>query len=414
MNVVRLRWGISLAIVAIAAGAGFAFHAAADRASVLGEIEFSGGPGSAQPNLAVAGDGGVILTWQEPTSEGRHALRVAVRRDDRWSVPKTIRESGSFFVNWADFPSLIELPDGRWVVHWLEKVPGSVYAYHVNVAISRDGGAAWSEPIVPHRDRSPSEHGFVSMVPWPDGGVGLLWLDGREMKEAEGRVEGDMTLRFTTVRPDETLGAEAVLDERVCECCQTALARTRSGYLAAYRDRSPMEIRDIAVVRYADGKWTAPTYVAEDRWQYPGCPVNGPALSTVGDTVGIAWFTYGPGEPRVYAAFSYDGGARFGSPIRVDDGDPLGRVDIELLPDGSAAVVWLEVRRRKGEVRMRRVRPDGRSNRSSRVARVSNSRASGFPRLARVGDLLIFAWTETAEGGEGTAAGGVRVAVSAP
>lgn len=364
---------------------------------VMADVEFSTPAGSGQPNLAVGADGTVILTWLEPTSERSHTLRVAVKKDGRWSQPKTIRQSGSFFVNWADFPSLIELADGRWVVHWLQKVAGNIYSYHVNLAVSHDAGETWSPPTVPHRDRSPTEHGFVSMAPWPGGGVGLVWLDGREMKGTTG--EGDMGLRFTTVMADGVLGPEVLLDERVCECCQTALVRTTSGFLAAYRDRSPMEIRDIAVVRYADGRWTEPVHVADDRWRYPGCPVNGPALSASGDTVAIAWFTAGQGKPRVYVSFSDDGGARFGRPIRVDDGDPLGRVDLELLPDGSAVVSWLEVGRRSGEVRARRVERGRKAGRSWRVARVSQARASGFPRVVQVGDSLLFAWTETGDAG---------------
>lgn len=376
-------------------------------AAVVGDVELAGPPGSGEPNLETAEDGTVLLSWLEPSRDGGHALRVAAREGGGWSEPRTIAESDSFFVNWADFPSILALPDGRWVAHWLRKVPGSVYAYHVEVAVSSDRGATWSPPVVPHRDRSPTEHGFVSMVPWPGGGVGILWLDGRAMKGGEGAEEGsgDMSVRFTTLAADGSLGPETLLDDRACECCQTALVRTASGYVAAYRDRSPREIRDIAVARHVDGRWSEPVIVAEDRWQYPGCPVNGPALAGAGEAVAIAWYTEGSGAPRVFAAFSEDGGARFGPPIRVDDGEPLGRVDVALLAGGSAAVAWLEAARGSGEVRVRRVGRDGAVGRSRKVAGVSQARASGFPRLARLGaDSLLFAWTDTGE------SGGVRVA----
>ncbi|MBI3982455.1 MAG: exo-alpha-sialidase, partial [Gemmatimonadetes bacterium] len=141
-------------------------------------VEFTAPAGSGEPNLDATPDGRVVMSWFEKTGDKRHALRVAMRSDGAWSEPRTIVEGGDFFVNWADFPSILELPDGSWVAHWLQKTAASTYAYHVQIAISQDKGATWSKPVTPHRDLSPTEHGFVSMVPWRDG-VGLIWLDGR-------------------------------------------------------------------------------------------------------------------------------------------------------------------------------------------------------------------------------------------
>ena len=162
------------------------------------------------------------------------------------------------FVNWADFPSSLEMRDGTLAVHWLEKVADAPYAYHVMLALSSDDGATWSEPFRAHDDASPTEHGFVSMVPWSEG-AGLTWLDARAMAghasggehiaEGGGAVRGAMSVRFRTLAPDGRLGPEVLLDDRTCECCQTALARIGDGLVAAYRDRSESEVRDIAVVR---------------------------------------------------------------------------------------------------------------------------------------------------------------------
>ncbi len=384
-------WTGAIALLA-ACGAG-------DRAPAAPAIEFSRGAGTGEPNLALAPDGAAVLTWLERVAEGRHALRVATRTLGQWSEPTTIVESDSFFVNWADFPSLVALADGSWIAHWLARVPGGVYAYHVRLAVSRDRGLTWSPPITPHRDRSPQEHGFVAMIPRDDSTAALVWLDGRDMKLAgpSAEAEGDMTLRFTTVSSSGRLGGEALLDARTCECCQTALARTTTGLVAAYRDRSAEEIRDIAVVRLVDGAWTAPVHVARDNWHYPGCPVNGPALSAAGDTVAIAWFTAPESAPRVFVALSLDGGASWAAPMRVDEGQPLGRVDVELLPGGRALVSWLEAGSGQAEIRVRRVGPEGRSAASWQVTASSEARSSGFPRMLRIGHDVLYAWT-SAEG----------------
>jgi len=370
---------------------------------VVGDVEFSAPAGSKAHNLHAASDGRVVLTWHQPLAGRASALRLAVReRGGRWSEPRTVVQGDSFFVNWADFPSLLELPSGQWLVHWLQKTAPTSYAYHVKLAMSADRGLTWSQPFSPHRDASPTEHGFVSMVPWQDGAA-LIWLDGRQMAGGDagehGMGRGAMTIRFTTLGAKGALGEDVLLDARTCECCQTALVRTASGLVAAYRDRSETELRNIAITRFAGGSWSEPRPVHDDGWHFPGCPVNGPSLSAVGDTVAIAWFTAPERERRVLVAFSTDGGATFGAPIRVDDDQPVGRVDVELLSGGALLVSWLESRRDGAEVLARRVERAGRKGRPWVVTKTSAERSSGFPRMVRVGDEVVFAWTAPADGG---------------
>ncbi len=382
----------------------------ADRTHLaVGEVEFRGPPGSGEPNLYGTGDGRAVLTWFEPSGADAYALRVSAREAGTWSQPRTIVEGDQFFVNWADFPSLVELIDGRWLVHWPEKVAETTYAYHVRLAISSDGGASWGPAGAPHRDESPTEHGFVSMVPLPEGGAALVWLDGRQMA-AGGAAEhghldpGDMSLRATTIGAERAFGPDVLLDGRTCECCQTSLAMTGKGLIAAYRDRSESEVRNISVVRKIGDSWTKPAHVADDDWAYPGCPVNGPQLSASGDTVAVAWFTAPEEQAQVKAAFSFDGGATFGPAFRIDDGEPLGRVDVVWVESGAVLVSWMERAGAGAEIRVRMVRADGAFEASRTVAETSGARASGFPRMARTEDAVIVAWTEVGE------SGGVRVA----
>ena len=375
---------------------------------IVGAVEVALPPQSGQPNLHATADGRAILTWHEPADDGQ-ALMFAVRDDAGWSEPRVIAAGRDFFVNWADFPSLIELEDGTWVVHWLEEVAEASYAYHVMISLSHDGGVTWGEAFSPHDDESPTEHGFVSMVPWR-GGAALVWLDGRKMAGAGaggghgGMDAGEMTLRATTLRPSGELGEDVLLDGRTCECCQTSLVRAGDDVIAAYRDRSAEEIRNIAVVRLTDGEWSEPAHVHDDGWRYPGCPVNGPQLAARGENVAVAWFTAPDDTPATYVAFSQDAGRTFDEPIRVDGGDPLGRVDIELLPDGRAVVVWLEPSQQAAEILARTVAGDGSIGAPVTVAKTSASRGSGFPRMALASDEVVIAWTLMGE------SGGVRVA----
>lgn len=93
--------------------------------------------------------------------------------------------------------------------------------------------------------------------------------------------------------------------------------------------------------------------------------------------------------------FSADGGATFGSPVRADAGVPLGRVDVELVDEGSALVSWIEHNNGRPEFRARRVGADGTRGASRAVSPMSGERSSGSPRMVRIGDEVVFAWRAT-------------------
>lgn len=348
---------------------------------------------SGEPFLSTDGRGAVHLSWLERTGDSTWALKYSRLAGDTWSQPQTITERRDFFVNWADFPSVVASGEGTLFAHWLQRSSGGKYSYDVMITRSTDSGRTWSEGTVLHRDGVAAEHGFVAMWPGDAGGIEAAWLDGRGTKGADSTARA-MHVATTSIGADGTLGAEVLLDRRNCDCCQVAATRTASGPVVAYRDRTEDEVRDIAVVRRVNGAWSTPTVVHDDHWQIAACPVNGPALASRGDTVVIAWFTGAQDTARVRVAYSTDAGATFAAPQRIDAGNPAGRVDVEMLEDGSAAVSWLErTDSTTAEVRLRRVRRDGTSGTPVVLARSSGVRASGFPKITRSGTDLIAAWT---------------------
>lgn len=349
------------------------------------------GPGAAEPNLAVSPDGRAYLSWLEPDAAG-YALKLSAFDGRRWSEARTIRAGRDFFVNWADFPSVSALGDGRLAAHWLQRTGSATYAYGVRIAFSKDEGRSWSDPMVPHRDTSPQEHGFVSM--WREGNLlGATWLDGRKYKPGR-HPTNEMTVQSTMIGPDGRPGAEFELDGRACDCCQTSAALTSRGPVVVYRDRSPEEIRDMYIVRRVNGRWTSPVPVHDDGWKVSYCPVNGPNVDARGERLAVAWFTAANESPRVNIAFSTNAGETFGAPIRIDEGNPSGRVDVELLESGDALVSWVE--RTGGDtaaIRVRRVSRNGMPSAPVTLAASTAARASGFPRMAIVKDDVMFAWT---------------------
>lgn len=122
--------------------------------------------------------------------------------------------------------------------------------------------------------------------------------------------------------------------------------------------------------------------------------MNGPAVAGRDRLVAAAWYTRAQDQPRVLVSFSRDAGGSFAAPVRVDEGEPLGRVDVTLL-DGCALVVWMEGLEKRARIVARLVGPDGRLGAVVRVAETSSLRASGFPRVERVAEGALVAWTET-------------------
>lgn len=352
--------------------------------------------GSAEPNLASGPDGTVWLSWLERRAEGGHRFQVSRLSGGGWSTPVTLAEGAGFFANWADFPSVFVTRDGTVAAHWLERDGQGTYAYGVRVRTSRDG-RTWTDTVVPHGDRSPTEHGFVAFYDDPASGLGLVWLDGRNTGGGhEGH--GAMTLRSASI-VDGRPANEALIDAKVCDCCQTAAVATDSGVIVAYRDRSDDEIRDMSVSRLVDGRWTPPVTVHADNWKINACPVNGPSLAARGRNVAIAWFTMAGGTARTNVAFSTDGGATFGPPVELSSGTTLGRVGLVMPDDDRVLVSSLERAADGGQLVVREVRRGARPGAPVVVASMGTERASGFARLALDGEGRLFVvWTEASRG----------------
>jgi hypothetical protein len=349
--------------------------------------------GAAEPNLSTTPDGRVLLSWLAPAADSTTALRFSVREaKGTWSAPREVIRRNDLFVNWADFPSVVTLADGRLLAHWLQRNGEGKYAYDVQLAESRDGGATWSERVSPHTPGIPAEHGFATILPTADSGAAMVFLDGGAgVEDAHAKA---MHLAYATWGARGGVTSRVVVDHRVCDCCQTGIAMTTRGPVAVYRDRSDDEIRDMSVSRLVDGAWTEPRAIHADGWKIDFCPVNGPAIASSGDTVAIAWFAALGDSARVQVVFSTDAGTTFGAPVRIDGGQPTGRVDIELLDGGAALVTWVE---RTGgdaaEVWARVVRRTGTVEPNLVVSTSDATRSSGFPRMTRVDDGVVMAWT---------------------
>lgn len=360
--------------------------------------------GSRYPNFYNDDSGTLYMSWISNIEEDIFALQYSTYRDGRWTLPKTVQIDTNFFVNWADFPSVVGIDGTELAAHRLRKIEGGTYAYNVELFFFDESeGENWSEPITPHEDGTATEHGFVSLEPINSEKALAIWLDGRETADRADDQYSDttksMTIRSAEVSRSGEITNKRVIDSTVCDCCQTDLTKTEDGYVAVYRGRGGDEIRDIKIARYSteSGSWSEPVTVHDDNWQIMACPVNGPRVKANGNNVAVVWYTAEGDNPRVLVAKSTDGGQTFGEPILVNESDyrVLGRTDLTITEEGTVYVSWMQEFEGRGYVMMREIQPDDSLSNPQTVGITDASRTSGFPRIALLDDSLIFAWTQT-------------------
>jgi len=108
----------------------------------------------------------------------------------------------------------------------------------------------------------------------------------------------------------------------------------------------------------------------------------------------------GRGIARVFARLSVDAGTTFTTPVQIDLGRPIGRLETVVLPDRSAVILWLEMKSEKNSAGLyaRRLFPNGQLSAPQLLITTAQARSSGFPRAAlRLDGSLLIAYTQTGE-----------------
>jgi hypothetical protein len=312
-------------------------------------------------------------------------LRYAVFRGTKWSEPQTVAVNRHFFRHPAEAPEVMELTEKQWMAHWVEMPNESSEAEFVYVSSSTDG-VHWTTPLMAHKDHNQVEHGLASMAVNATGEISLFWLEAPQGEDGPGY------LMRTVLDATGKEIKEERLDDDVCNCCPTAVAKTNKGLVVAYRDHTAGDIRDIAVIRLENGKWSQSKIVHADNWKLNACPTNAAAVGAKGDKVAVAWYTGAQDAPKVEIAFSLDGGATFGKPTVVSGGHAFGYTSLALDDQGNAVVSWLEQGGTAGaRVMARSISTAGVAGPVIQVAE-GGQMALGYPRLSRSAGGTLIAW----------------------
>ncbi len=367
------------------------------------EIENPASEQGKYPRLYTDNTGAVFMSWMI-TNNDTTSLYYSKYENEEWTSPTLISASDSWFVNWADFPSIIGRNGEPVAAHWLQKKPGGTYSYDVTISQFKDN--EFTSPVVPHADNTATEHGFVSMIPMSDDVFYAIWLDGRNMTGGHGSESDDhgstldqaMTLRGAIITTDQPM-QETVIDNSVCECCGTSFARSGNSLIAAYRNRTADEVRDIYIAKMdiQTGVWSEPEYISNDNWQINACPVNGPQLAANNDLVALAWFTGADDIAKVKLRTSTDGGDNWLEAKVLESETALGRVDVAITPDDIIWVSWLSRVEDTAVLKLASFDEAGNQLSLQVINEVSPSRSGGFPQLELIGNTKIVAWTDVSE-----------------
>jgi hypothetical protein len=353
---------------------------------------------SSLPRLFSSNDQ-LYMSWVEKT-DSLSKLIFSIYEQATWTKPQEVVSGTDWFVNWADFPAIAQ-NNGNILTSFLQKSASGTYTYDVKLNLYNAAAKTWKKNFILHDDGTQSEHGFITIKPYVDNSFFVTWLDGRETV-GKGHGGGQMMLRGAIVFEDGSVQYDTLLDDRTCDCCQTSAAiGPNNEIVVVYRDRSEDEIRDISVVRWEQKiDWSKPKTISNDYWKIPGCPVNGPSIDAFSTNMAVAWFTAANENPRVEVAFSKDIGETFDDPIRIDSGNATGRVDIVMISELEAAVLWMEPRGEEELLQIVKVASSGKVGERITIDTTSAERASGFPQLERLGETLIVAWTHETERGK--------------
>ena len=360
-------------------------------------IPFLYGNNNAQPNL-VYSNGTLSLSWISSKNENIASLHFSQFKKGKWIKPQTIANGSDWFVNWADFPAHA-INEDLIITSYLKKSDSGTYTYDVILNLQKLSGEKIKKDFLLNTDGVKAEHGFVSIIPSNKKGFFITWLDGRNT--VEKKLDGHhkpMTIRFAEITNKGDVINESELDAAACDCCQTSIANTNNGPIVVYRDRSEKEVRDIYTIRNINGVWEEPNPLHNDGWIINGCPVNGPKVAVNSTNLAIAWFTVVNDNPLVNVSFSKTNGDSFGMPLKLNDHDAIGRVDVAFLNNEEVIVSYMEVDDIGTYLRIKKVSVNGKVSKPITISKIDGGRNTGVPQLEIINNEIFIVWTISIDG----------------
>mgnify|MGYP003335916256 CR=1 FL=1 len=414
-------WQVGLAVVvATSAGAQALTFSVADRTSA---------------NVSVAARGTFVVAVWSASEASATDVFAATSTNGGVSFAPTVRVNatpGDARVGGEQPPRVVLVPGAgatpAIVVVWTTKGEKGT---RLLSAKSTDGGRTFGRSQLVGGSEAAGNRGWESVAVTGDGRVLALWLDHRNTASAMPATmhQHDATggtakaapapAAAPAPKPDPVKKAQlsqlyiGVVGDKsaakavaagVCYCCKTSLAANGSDVFATWRHVFPGNQRDIAFAASHDGGRTFDPIVrvSEDKWQFDGCPENGPAVARAGDgTIHVAWVTPLDGKDgaplALYHATSRDG-RTFTARTRVPSAPGASHVQLAATENGGMLLAWDEPA--DGGRRIRLARVEARNGSRASFTRLADVDATDgvYPSLAATTQGGVVAWVRRGTG----------------
>lgn len=239
--------------------------------------------------------------WLATVQDGHVLVRHSDDLGKHFSAPVDVnRTAEKIDAHGENRPEIAVAPDGTLYVTWAHPL-AKHWTSEVRFARSTDDGKTFSTPLTISGDDPDGSRGFATLAVAGNGEPVVAWIDNGDVDAP--KVPGQPH-RATLAYSWSDDGGKAFAPPRrmpgdSCECCRIALAHEPDGKIAAlYRSVYGDNIRDHAfAVLNADGKPESPARVTFSNWQVAACPEQGPGLAIGANGVRHAvWYeaSHGP------------------------------------------------------------------------------------------------------------------------
>lgn len=269
------------------------------------------------PQLAGDAKGLLWLAWESQTADDQRSIFLTMSDDagETFDKPRAVRTTSIY--GWDSmmrgrpvkrfnrmWPSLAFV-DGRLLLNWVESAEDDPSRQLLNVCDSSDLGKNFSTP----RQLSGSaavRPTFVGFDANDDGEIAAAWLDNRnDAQQPFAAVGGEVTTEHLVYSGPDNAG--------ICPCCDLeALVTDQGQTIIAFRN-SVNGFRDIwlSVLNSGQAGFSPPMPIVEPRWEYDGCPHDGPSMVVEGDQLHVVWMDAHSGTQQVYHAHALLGEWKF-------------------------------------------------------------------------------------------------------
>ncbi len=385
---------IVLSIAALSALAASLNAQAADAMPAMGKSTPRPELGS---SALFAKDGALLVA----AKQGEHVMIYRSSDEGKsWSAPVAVNaQPEAISADGENRPKIALAADGGLLVSWTHPFPKPNTGA---VRLARaDDGVHFSPPITVHQDTAIITHRFESLLTLPDNRVILAWIDKRDLESAKASktpYRGAAIYAALSSDGGRNFQPEYKLADHSCECCRLTSAVDRDGApVFMWRHVFAPNERDHAIVRLkADGRPEEVQRATFDRWKVDGCPHHGPSL--VIDEQGTrhaVWFNHKDGEGRVHYGRLPKGAENQIEGQRTIGGPRAAHADLGLA-GGKLGIAWKEFDGERTQLRGM-VSSDGGQQFSEQTLATTEG-ASDQARVIRRQDKLFVFWRTEKEG----------------